>query len=189
MNFEVWVHLITLLMNFAISPLCYFLGSLLKLQPVLGSCGTASLCCRQWPSGFLFDHQGWGSCVVNEHICGDEQPKVWVVGFLNEAPQTNPRKALWLFQFISMSDSSVLYTELYFCSLLPLIKWRSEVKIAFGFYSFARRAQPPNSCLSHLNWIFHVLPGRFYGCGLAILLQSSWDHPASVISSYVFLNL
>lgn len=41
MNFRVWVHFITLLMNFAIQPLCYFLGWLLKLQPVMRSCGTA----------------------------------------------------------------------------------------------------------------------------------------------------
>lgn len=60
------------------------------------------------------------------------------------------------FCFISISDSSVFYKELYFCSLLPLIKWRSEVKTAFSFYSCARRAQLPNSCLkvNLIGWLY-----------------------------------
>lgn len=39
---------------------------------------------------------------------------------------------------------------------------------------------------SQLNWIA-VFPGRFYGCILAILLQTSWDQLASVMVRDMYL--
>lgn len=100
MNFRVWVCFITLLMIFATLPLCYFLGWLLKLQPVLRSCGTASLCCRHWPLVSFLTTKGGILVLLMNTFVGTSSQKLSSWGF-KWSSSNKPWKSL-----VTISSSS-----------------------------------------------------------------------------------